>query len=63
MTAAGIWLRVGTGHYDSDNQVPDVERFAAHHGFTVAETYQLSESAWNADTDSGEYEAALQRAR
>ena len=25
--AAAVWLRVSTGHQDSDNQVPDVERF------------------------------------
>jgi hypothetical protein len=32
VTAAAVWLRVSTGHQDSDNQVPDVERFTAHHG-------------------------------
>ena len=25
--AAAVWLRVSTGHQDSDNQVPGVERF------------------------------------
>lgn len=62
MTAAGVWLRVSAGHQDSDKQVPDVRRFAAHHGYQVTETYQLSESAWNGGEDNGEYQAALQRA-
>jgi DNA invertase Pin-like site-specific DNA recombinase len=62
MTAAGVWLPVSTGHQDSDNQVPDVERFAVQHGFTVAETYQLSEVAWNGGRDHGEYRATLQQA-
>ena len=26
MTAAAVWLRVSTGHQDSGNQVPHVER-------------------------------------
>jgi hypothetical protein len=39
VTAAAVWLRVSTGHQDSDNQVPDLERFTAHHGYDVAETY------------------------
>ena len=39
VTAAAVWLRVSTGYQDSDNQVPDLERFTAHHGYDVAETY------------------------
>jgi putative DNA-invertase from lambdoid prophage Rac len=62
MTTAGVWLRVSTGHQDSDNQIPDVDRFTAHHGYNVAERYQLSESAWNGGKDGGEYKATLQRA-
>jgi putative DNA-invertase from lambdoid prophage Rac len=61
MSAAGVWL-LSTGHQDSDNQVPDVHSFAAHHGYQVTETYQLSESAWYGGKDNGEYQAALQRA-
>ena len=62
MTAAGVWLRVSSDHQDSDNQVPDVERFAAHHGYSIRARYQLSESAWNGGSDNGEYRAALQQA-
>ena len=43
VTAAAVWLRVSTGHQDSGNQVPDLERFTAHHGYDVAETYTVSE--------------------
>ena len=32
---AALWLRVSTGQQDSDNQVPDVQQFAAHHGYEV----------------------------
>ena len=43
MTAAAVWVRVSTGHQDSDNQVPDVERFTARHGYDVAGTCTVSE--------------------
>lgn len=62
MTNAAIWLRVSTGHQDSDNQIPDVERFAGHHGYNVSETYTVSESAWNGGKDGGEYRRELKRA-
>jgi DNA invertase Pin-like site-specific DNA recombinase len=60
--AAAVWLRVSTGHQDSDNQVPGVERFTAHHGYEVAGTYTVSESAWNGGKDGGEYKRTLQHA-
>ena len=62
MTDAAIWLRVSTGHQDSDNQIPDVERFAGHHGYDIAARYTVSESAWNGGKDGGEYKKALKRA-
>jgi putative DNA-invertase from lambdoid prophage Rac len=63
MTAkAATWLRVSTGHQDSDNQVPDLERFTTHHGYEVTGTYTVSESAWNGGKDGGEYRRTLQRA-
>jgi len=60
---AGVWLRVSTGHQDSENQLPDIERFVAQHGYeTSAETtYRVSESAWKVK-DNGEYRAQLQQA-
>jgi putative DNA-invertase from lambdoid prophage Rac len=60
--AAAAWIRVSTSHQDADNQVPDIERFAAHHGHQIAGRYEVSESAWNGGKDGGEYRATLQRA-
>jgi Resolvase, N terminal domain len=62
MSKAAFWIRVGTGHQVTDNQVPDLERFAAHHGYDIVDRYELTESAWSGGKDSGEYRAALQRA-
>jgi putative DNA-invertase from lambdoid prophage Rac len=61
MTNCGVWFRVSTGHQDSDNQVPDVERFVQHHGYEVAETYTVDDSAWK-NGGGPEYQATLQRA-
>jgi len=61
-TKAATWFRVSTGHQDTDNQVPEVERFAGHHDYTIAKRYTVSESAWNGGKDGGEYKAALQAA-
>jgi DNA invertase Pin-like site-specific DNA recombinase len=61
MTDAAVWLRVSTGHQDSDNQVPDVEQFAAHHGYQIVQTYTISDSAWK-NGGGAEYKKALQRA-
>ena len=59
---AGAWFRVSTGHQDSDNQVPDVEAFASHHGYAIGPRYAVSESAWNGGHDGGEYRKILQQA-
>jgi DNA invertase Pin-like site-specific DNA recombinase len=62
MTAkAALWLRVSTGHQDSDNQVPDVERFADHHGYEIAGRYTVSDTAWK-NAGGAEYSKTLQRA-
>ena len=61
MTAAAVWLRVSTGHQETDNQVPDVERFAGHHGYEIAERYVVSDSAWK-NGGGPEYRKVLQRA-
>lgn len=61
MTKAGIWYRVSTSHQDSDNQVPDVERFTAHHGYEVAETYRTADSAYK-NGGGAAYRAALTQA-
>ena len=62
MTDAGVWLRVSTGHQETDNQVPDVDRFTAHHGYLVTARYEVSETAWEGGKDGGEYRRTLQRA-
>lgn len=59
---AAVWLRVSAGHQDSDNQVPDLERFADHHGYDIAATYTVTESAWNGGKDGGDYRRELQLA-
>ena len=56
-----MWYRVSTGHQDSDNQVHDVEAFAAHHGCAVARRYEVSDSAWK-NGGGAEYRAALKAA-
>jgi putative DNA-invertase from lambdoid prophage Rac len=62
MTAkAAVWLRVSTGHQDVGNQVPDVERFTAHHGYDVTATYTTSDSAYK-NGGGKDYKAALQQA-
>jgi len=58
---AAVWLRVSAGHQDSDNQVPDVERFAGHHGYEITERYVVSDSAWK-NGGGPEYRKTLQRA-
>ncbi len=60
-TAAAFWFRVSTGHQDSDNQIPDVEAFTAHHGYAEAARYVISDTAWK-DGGGPEYKAALQKA-
>jgi len=60
-TDAAVWFRVSTGHQDSDNQVPDVEAFASHHGYTITAKYQVSDTAWK-NGGGAEYKKALQRA-
>jgi DNA invertase Pin-like site-specific DNA recombinase len=62
MTAkAAVWFRVSTGHQDTDNQVPDVEHFAEHHGHEIAVRYTLTDSAWK-NGGGTEYRKTLKRA-
>ncbi len=58
---AGVWLRASTGHREAGNQVPDVERFAAHHGYDVTRTYRTSDSAYK-NGGGAEYKATLKQA-
>jgi len=61
-TDAAVWRRVSTDEQRSENQVPEVERFASHHGYTITTTYALDDSAWNGGKENSEYRAALKRA-
>lgn len=61
MITAAVWYRVSTGHQDSDNQIPDVEQFAAHHGYEIAATYTISDTAGKNGGGAG-YGKTLQRA-
>lgn len=59
---AALWIRVSTGHQTGENQLPELEKFAEHHGYELVERYQVSESAWNGGKDGGEYQKTLQKA-
>ncbi len=43
---AASWFPVSTGHQGSDNQMSAAEQFAAHHGYEIAESYAVSDTAW-----------------
>jgi DNA invertase Pin-like site-specific DNA recombinase len=48
MTNAAIWARVSTDQQTPDNQLPDLERFCSHRGYTITRRYILSDvSAFN----------------
>src|SRR5260370_12701403 len=61
VTGAAVLLRVSAGHQDSDNQVPDVEQFADHHGYEITGRYVVSDSAWK-NGGGPEYRKTLHRA-
>lgn len=61
MTDAAIWLRVSTGHQTTDNQTPDVDRFAGHRGYRVVATYSVQDTAYKAGGGAA-YKATLSRA-
>jgi putative DNA-invertase from lambdoid prophage Rac len=59
---AAAWYRVSTDQQrqHTDNQVPEVQRFAAHHGYDIGRTFTLDDSAWKDGTGGPEYRKALQ---
>lgn len=57
---AAFWFRVSTGHQTDDNQVPDVEAFAAHHGYRETVRYQTSDTAYR-NGGGPEYKRELAR--
>lgn len=58
MIPAAVWLAVSTDGQTSDNQVPDVERFCAHHGYAEARRFTVVDSRWR-DEGGPEYQAAI----
>lgn len=64
LAPAAVWYRVSTNEQrqHTDNQVPDVERFAAHHGYRIAETFTVDDSAWKDGEGGPEYRKALKEA-
>ena len=59
MTPAAVWLRVSTDEQETGNQLPEIEQFLAHHGYTEARRFVLDDSAWDGGKPNGEYRAAL----
>ena len=43
---AAIWLRVSSGEQHAENQLPDLQAWAARRGWQVVKTYEVQESAW-----------------
>lgn len=62
MTPAAVWLRVSTTDQETDNQVPEVERFLAHHGYTEARRFVLDDSAWKNGEGGPVYRAQVKAA-
>ena len=46
MTKAAIWLRVSDPGQHTENQLPDLQVWAARRGLEVVRVYQVQESAW-----------------
>jgi DNA invertase Pin-like site-specific DNA recombinase len=42
---AGVWVRVSTADQTEANQVPDIERHCAAHGYTIARRYELNDKS------------------
>lgn len=61
MKAAAVWLRVSGDGQTSDNQVPEIARFCAHHDLHVYRTFTVSDSAWK-NGGGPEYKAELAKA-
>lgn len=45
MVDVGAWVRVSTAGQDEANQVPDIERYCAAHGYRIAKWYQLNDKS------------------
>lgn len=43
---AAVWLRVSTGEQHAENQLPDLQAWAARRGWEAVKVYEVKESAW-----------------
>lgn len=62
MTDCAVWYRVSTGHQESANQVPDVERLVNHRDYSITAKYTVDDSAFKNGVGGPEYQATLKRA-
>lgn len=56
---AGLWIRVSSGAQDEANQVPDVERHCADHGYTIARRYVVHAKSAFKGEHQGDLDAML----
>lgn len=61
---AAVWLRISTNEQrqHTDNQLTDVAKFAAHHGYDIVETFTVDDSAWKDGEGGPEYKRQLKAA-
>jgi DNA invertase Pin-like site-specific DNA recombinase len=57
-TKCAVWKRVSTDEQDAENQDAGLAQFVGHHGYTVARTWTLSDSAWANGKGGAKYQAA-----
>lgn len=55
-------MSTSDGRQDRQNQVADLERFEAHHGYEVVRTFELDDSAWKDGTGGPQYQKAIKAA-
>lgn len=63
MRNGAAWFRVSTGGQETDNQIPDVERFCAHHDIRIVRRFILDDSAWKDGIGGPEYRRELKAAQ
>jgi DNA invertase Pin-like site-specific DNA recombinase len=56
---AAVFYRVSTEEQQNGNQIPEVERFCAHHDLRIVRRFTISDSAWKDDVGGPEYQAAM----
>ena len=58
-----VWYRVSGDDQRSDNQVPEVERFCAHHDLNIVQRFVMADSAWKNGEGGLEYKSAIREAK